>query len=143
MFFRPLCLHHQCAGLDATTTASGGACGEPMMTARVSNSAGANPSPSPSPLPLPPLSFARVYGLLRKRLQSEDSPTFSSSQAPDDRMRAVIEPLPRFKSPGLHLELLRDPSWKTRLHFYLSMSTHFAHVPFQMFLDFNATYILI
>ena len=114
-----------------------------MTTARVSNSAGANPSPSPSPLPLPPLSFAHVYGLLRKHLQSEDSPTFSSSQAPYDHVRAIIEPLPRFKSPSLHLELLCDLSWKTRLHFYLSMSTHFAHMPFQMFLDFNATYILI
>src|SRR5260370_37181971 len=115
MFFRPLCLHHQCAGLDATTTASGGACGEPMTTARVSNSAGANPSPSPSPLPLPPLSFAHVYGLLQKRLPSEDLPTFSSSPAPDDPLPAPTPPLPRVHSPPLHPQPPPHPSLKTRL----------------------------
>ena len=44
---------------------------------------------------------------------------FSSSQTPDARLRAAIATPPKFRSPGLHLELLRDPSFKTRIHFYL------------------------
>jgi hypothetical protein len=50
---------------------------------------------------------------------------------------------PKFRAPGLHLELLRDPSWKTRLHFYLFPLLVLAHVPIQTFLDFNAVFILI
>ncbi|KAI9439198.1 hypothetical protein H4582DRAFT_2119755 [Lactarius indigo] len=50
---------------------------------------------------------------------------------------------PKFRSPGLHLELLRDPSWKTRLHFYLFPLLVLAHIPIQTFLDFNAVFILI
>jgi hypothetical protein len=50
---------------------------------------------------------------------------------------------PKFRAPGLHLELLRDPSWKTRLHFYLFPLLVFAHIPIQTFLDFNAVFILI
>ena len=44
---------------------------------------------------------------------------------------------------GLHLELLRDPSFKTRIHFYLWPFLVLAHVPPQTFFDFNAVYILI
>jgi hypothetical protein len=43
----------------------------------------------------------------------------------------------------LHLELLRDPSWKTRIHFYMFPVPVLAHVPLQTFLDFNAIYTLI
>jgi len=50
---------------------------------------------------------------------------------------------PKFRSPGLHLELLRDPSWKTRFHFYMFRLLVFAHIPLQTFLDFNAVFILI
>ena len=50
---------------------------------------------------------------------------------------------PKFRAPGLHLELLRDPSWKTRLHFYMFPLIVFAHIPIQTFLDFNAVFILI
>ncbi|KAI9456816.1 hypothetical protein BJY52DRAFT_1187652 [Lactarius psammicola] len=50
---------------------------------------------------------------------------------------------PKFRAPGLHLELLRDPSWKTRLHFYLFPLLVFAHIPMQTFFDFNAVFILI
>lgn len=50
---------------------------------------------------------------------------------------------PKFRVPGLHLELLRDPSWKTRLHFYLFPLLVFAHIPIQTFFDFNAVFILI
>ena len=73
------------------------------------------------------------------------SPTLLSSfqQTPDARLRAAIAAPPKFRSPGLHLELLRDPSWKTRLHFYLFPVLVFAHVPLQTFLDFNTVFILI
>jgi hypothetical protein len=75
------------------------------------------------------------------------SPTlvsFSSfRQTPDARLRAAIADPPKFRAPGLHLELLRDPSWKSRLHFYLFPLLVFAHVPIQTFLDFNAIFILI
>lgn len=50
---------------------------------------------------------------------------------------------PKFRSSGLHLELLRDPSWKTRLHFYMFPLLVFAHIPIQTFLDFNAVFIMI
>jgi hypothetical protein len=50
---------------------------------------------------------------------------------------------PKFRSPGLHIELLRDPSWKTRFHFYLFPVLVFAHIPMQTFFDFNAVFILI
>ena len=46
----------------------------------------------------------------------------------------------------LHLELLRDPSWKTCIHFryfYLFPLVVHVHVPLQTFLEFNAIYILI
>jgi hypothetical protein len=73
------------------------------------------------------------------------SPTtlFSSSQTPDARLRAAIATQPKFRSPGLHLELLRDLSFKARMHFYLWPILILAHVPFQTVLDFNAVYILI
>jgi hypothetical protein len=56
---------------------------------------------------------------------------FSSSQTPDARLRAAIATPPKFRSPGLHLELLRDPSFKTRIHFYLWPFLVLAHVPLQ------------
>jgi hypothetical protein len=71
------------------------------------------------------------------------SPTLVSSQKPDARLRTAIAALPRFGSPGLHLKLLRDPSWKTRLHFYPFPLLILAHLPLQKFLDFNAVYVLI
>jgi hypothetical protein len=42
---------------------------------------------------------------------------------------------------GLSCEL-RDPCWRTRLHFYLFPVLVLALVPLQTFLDFNAVYIL-
>ncbi|KAI0044572.1 hypothetical protein FA95DRAFT_1562103 [Auriscalpium vulgare] len=65
------------------------------------------------------------------------SPTlFSQAGAPRP-------PRPRFNAQGLHLELLRNPSWKSRLHFYLFPLLVFAHLPLQTFFDFNAAFILI
>jgi hypothetical protein len=68
---------------------------------------------------------------------------FSSSKTPDARLRAAIAVPPKFQSPGLHLELPRDPSGRTCTHFYLFPLVILAHVPLETFLDFNAIYILI
>lgn len=52
-------------------------------------------------------------------------------------------PRPRFRSPGLHPELLQSPSWHVRILFYLFPVFVFAHLPLQTFFDFNAVYILL
>jgi len=66
------------------------------------------------------------------------SPTlFSSTDPPQPRI-----PQPKFRSIGLHLELLRNPSPKSRLYFYLFPVLVFAHIPVQTFFDFNAVFIL-
>jgi hypothetical protein len=132
---------------NAATSATGGAGAgsrrEPgtdrTTTTRVSSSAGATPPPRP------PFFCSRVWSRAAKASAIGGlSPTlFSSSQTPDARLRAAIATPPKFRSPGLHLELLRDPSWKTRFHFYIFPVLVLAHVPLQTFLDFNAIYILI
>lgn len=50
---------------------------------------------------------------------------------------------PRFRSSSLHPELLRNPSWKIRLWFYLFPIFVFAHLALQTFFDFNAVFILL
>lgn len=52
-------------------------------------------------------------------------------------------PQPRFRAPGLHLELLRSPSILDHIHYYLLPLFVFAHVPIQAYFDFNAAYILL
>lgn len=52
-------------------------------------------------------------------------------------------PRPRFRSAGLHLELLRHPSWVMRCFYFLYPLFVFAHIPLQTFFDFNAVFILI
>ncbi|KAI0072350.1 hypothetical protein K474DRAFT_1605301 [Panus rudis PR-1116 ss-1] len=52
-------------------------------------------------------------------------------------------PKPRFRSSTFHPELLRHPSWKMRLWFYLFPIFVFFHLPLQTFFDFNAVYILL
>jgi len=133
---------------------SGARRGEPTdrTTTRVSSNAGAAPPPPPTPstprfpsLPFFPFLFrARVWSRATTSALGARSPTLlSSSQTPDARVRAAIAAPPKFRAPGLHLELLRDPSWKTRLHFYLFPFIVLAHLPLQTFLDFNAVYIMI
>ena len=81
-------------------------------TMRVSSSAHATPRPFS-------LSSAPVYDpVLRKRLRSEDRHQPLSLLPTDARLCPAILTSPKFQSPGLHLELLRDPSLKTRFHFY-------------------------
>ena len=134
---------------DSNAAAGSGSArrGEPtdrVATSRVSSSAGVT---IPPPL-LPPLPFSlfrlRVWSRAKASALEKLSPTLlSSSQTPDARLRAATAAPPKFRSPGLHLELLRDPSWKTRLHFYLFPLLVLAHLPLQTYLDFNAVYILI
>lgn len=50
---------------------------------------------------------------------------------------------PRFNSKGLHLELLRNPSLKSRIYFYLYPIFVLAHIPLQTFFDFNAVFIML
>ena len=52
-------------------------------------------------------------------------------------------PRPRFKAPGLQLDLLLAPSWKMRLWYYLFPLFVFAHIPLQTFFDFNAAFVLL
>ncbi|KAH9920648.1 uncharacterized protein B0H18DRAFT_1086374 [Fomitopsis serialis] len=64
------------------------------------------------------------------------TPTLFSSGSPQF-------PRPRFRSAGLHLELLRHPSWRMRCLFFFFPLFVFAHIPLQTFFDFNAVFILI
>ncbi|TFK51230.1 hypothetical protein OE88DRAFT_1735165 [Heliocybe sulcata] len=67
------------------------------------------------------------------------SPTLFSAGSPFP----LHVPRPRFRSTGLHLELLRNPSWQSRLRFYLWPFFIFYDIPLQTFFDFNAVFILI
>lgn len=78
---------------------------------------------------------ARVWS---KAAGSAMSPAvFSSGDPFESRL-----PQPKFRSRGLHLELLRSPSLLSRLYFYLFPLFVFAHIPLQSFFDFNAVFIL-
>ncbi|KAG1729358.1 uncharacterized protein EDB91DRAFT_1060049 [Suillus paluster] len=50
---------------------------------------------------------------------------------------------PKFRSTGLHPELLRNPSILARLYFCLLPIMTFYHIPLQTFFDFNAVFILL
>ncbi|KAF9074125.1 hypothetical protein BDP27DRAFT_1214782 [Rhodocollybia butyracea] len=52
-------------------------------------------------------------------------------------------PQPRFRARGANLDLLRNPSFKSKLFFYLSYVFPFAQIPLQTFFDFNAVFVLI
>ncbi|KAG1783155.1 hypothetical protein EV702DRAFT_1223961 [Suillus placidus] len=49
----------------------------------------------------------------------------------------------KFRSTGLHPELLRNPSAVTCLYFYLLPLMTFYHIPVQTFFDFNAVFIIL
>lgn len=67
----------------------------------------------------------------------------SAGLSPTLFSQATSVPRPRFRSSSLHLELLRSPSWKMRLCYYLYPLFVFLHIPLQTFFDFNAVYILL
>ncbi len=69
----------------------------------------------------------------------------SSGLSPTLLSSGIFPPLvrPRLRSPSLHPELLRSPSWKMRLWFYLFPVFVFSHIALQTFFDFNAVFILL
>jgi hypothetical protein len=90
-----------------------------------------------SPFPISSSFFSRAA--IASVIGAPSQTLFYSSQTPDAPLRAAKVP-----SPCLRLELLRDSSWKMRIHFYLFPVLVLAHVPLQTFLDFiNAIYFLI
>ncbi|PVF99342.1 hypothetical protein CPB86DRAFT_292115 [Serendipita vermifera] len=54
-----------------------------------------------------------------------------------------VVPAPRFNARNLNLSLLRSPSKFIRMRYLLQPVTYFAHVPIQLFFDFNVVYILV
>jgi hypothetical protein len=56
----------------------------------------------------------------------------------DTHLCAAIVATPNFRSPDLHLELLRDMPWKTRFHFY---PTHSSTSPTYLFISLFLCYI--
>ena len=52
-------------------------------------------------------------------------------------------PAPRFSARNLNLSLLRSPNKFIKLRYLLQPITYFAHVPIQLFFDFNVVYILV
>jgi hypothetical protein len=131
---------------NAATTATGAGASsarrelgtDRTTTTRVSSSAGVITTPH-TPPSFPAWSRAAKASAFAKGGLSPTTLFFSSSsQTPDARLRDAIATPPKFRSPGLHLELLRDPFWKSRIHFYLFPIIVLAHVPLPTFLDFNA-----
>ncbi|KAH0835522.1 hypothetical protein J3R83DRAFT_9211 [Lanmaoa asiatica] len=52
-------------------------------------------------------------------------------------------PRPKFKSNGLHPELLRNPTLLAKLYFYLFPFFTFYHIVLQTFFDFNVVFMLL
>lgn len=72
------------------------------------------------------------------------------SKATDPSVPATVPPSgaprsqqPRFRTRTANLGLLRNPTLKSHLYFYLYPLLIFAHIPLQTFFDFNAVFILI
>ncbi len=66
------------------------------------------------------------------------SPTvFSTTDLPTRGLQ------PKFRSRGLNIDLLRNPSPFARVYFYLFRVFIFAHLFLQTFFDFNAVFIII
>jgi len=53
------------------------------------------------------------------------------------------KPQPKFKTRGLHTELLRNPSRLVRAYFYIWPLLVLGHIPLQTFFDFNTAFMLI
>lgn len=66
------------------------------------------------------------------------SPTLVSALHTQDRTLR-----PKFRSNGLHPELLRNPTLSAKLYFYLFALFTFYHIPLQTFFDFNAVFMLL
>ena len=107
------------------------------------------PRPSSSFPSFPSSSFFRscVWPCSAWRLRSEDSrQLFFFFPATGWQMPACV-PLSRhhqssdFRGPGLQFELLSDPSWKTRIHFYLFPILVLTYVPHSSFVTAPPTLV--
>jgi hypothetical protein len=67
------------------------------------------------------------------------SPLYFFFRQQDTHLCAAIVAAPNFRSPGLHLELLRDMPWKTRFHISPALFSFSPHV--SSYLNFSAIYI--
>jgi hypothetical protein len=85
----------------------------------------------------------RVSNVFHPRVWSRATAAGVSSTLFSSGSPFSTTPPPRFNSPGLHLQLLRNPSLKSRLAFHLLPLFIFAHIPLQTFFDFNAVFILL
>ena len=71
------------------------------------------------------------------------TPTVFSGAFPPDAPQHPRIPQPYFRSRGVNMDILRNPSLLFRIYFYIFPVLHFAHIPLQTFFDFNAVFILI
>jgi len=72
----------------------------------------------------------------------ELSPRHETFNGNGQRYPTLSGARPRFRAPGLHLELAQHPSMWNRLLFILFPIIIFAHIPIQAFLDYNAAFML-
>jgi len=90
-----------------------------------------------------PTDQTRVGQPVHSRVWSRATTVGMSPSVFSARLSQPQVPPPRFKTNGLRLELLRNPSIISRLHYYLLPIIAFYHIPLQTFFDFNAVFILI
>ncbi|KAJ4493554.1 hypothetical protein C8J55DRAFT_554991 [Lentinula edodes] len=88
-----------------------------------------------------PTDHTRVPSNHRVWSRATGSALTPTAFSPDPYMPRL--PPPRFRSRGVNFDLMRNPSPKSKLYFYLSYVLLFAHIPLQTFFDFNAVFILI
>jgi len=128
--------------IATTTCAGGGARREPVMNRTTTIRVSWHPLLLPSPPSLSP--SAPVYGFVLRKLLHLGTLANPSSFFSDTGYRLVsCHPgwAPKFRSPRLHLTLLRDMFWKTRFHSYPIHCSSSSTCLFRSYLDFNSIYI--
>jgi hypothetical protein len=78
----------------------------------------------------------------RPSMESSGEPSPPDDTFNGQRYPRLSGARPRFRAPGLHLELAQHPSTWNRLLFIMFPIIIFAHIPIQAFLDFNAVFML-
>ncbi|KAG8215599.1 hypothetical protein J3R82DRAFT_3451 [Butyriboletus roseoflavus] len=86
---------------------------------------------------------SRFSNPLRPRVWSRATTAGVSPTLVSAAVRAQDRARPKFRSNGLHPELLRNPTFLARLYFYLFPFFTLYHIPLQTFFDFNAVFILL
>lgn len=85
----------------------------------------------------------RFSNPLRPRVWSRAMTARMSPTLVSAAIRAQDRVRPKFKSNGLHPELLRNPTLLAKLYFYSFPFLTFYHILLQTFFDFNAVFILL